>query len=189
MKSNGAPPLAAPRFFSPRACAGWSLVELVVVLAVLSVLIFFVVRSFQPKEALGLQQAEQLRNELRHVQMLAITWSESLRVATVAATAGPNCPAPAAPARYEVRCVSGSATPPCNGANPVVDPATGKAYAINLECGFDLAGPGFSLDLDALGRPKNGANFTVANTTFTITGQTVARTVVVTPLTGFVTAQ
>lgn len=188
MKRNGAPPLAAPRFFSPRRYAGWSLIELVVVLVVISVLVFFAVRSYQPKDALALQQAERLRNDLRHVQMLAITWSESLRVTTVAEIPGANCP-PAVAGRYEVRCVSGSATPPCNGANPVVDPATGRPYSISLECGFNISGPGFSLDLDTLGRPKNGANLIGANATFTITGGSVARTVVVVPVTGFVTAQ
>ena len=174
MKSNGAPPLAAPRFFLPRAGAGWTLVELVVVLAVLSVLIFFVVRSFQPKEAIALQQAERLRNDIRNVQMLAISWSQALRVTTAANS-------------YSVSCVAAGAAP-CN-VSPVLNPATGQSYLVNLEAGMTLAGPGFSLDLDALGRPKNGAAFTAANATFTITGGTVARSVVVTPLTGFVTAQ
>ena len=58
---------------------------------------------------------------------------------------------------------------------------------MTLEPGLTLAGPGFNLDLDALGRPKNGANFIAANATFTITGGSAARTVVVAPVTGFVT--
>jgi hypothetical protein len=71
----------------------------------------------------------------------------------------------------------------------VIDPATGRAYLVNLEPGLDLAGPGFTLDLDALGRPKNGAAFTAASATFTISAASVARTVVVAPITGFVTVQ
>jgi MSHA pilin protein MshC len=171
VKRDGAPPLAAPRFFS----AGWTLLELVVVMMVAGLLAFFALRVFQPKEALALEQAERLRNDLRHMQMLAITWGQALRL-TAAATS------------YSVSCVTAGATAPCN-ASPVVDPATGKAYTVNLESGLSLTGPGFTLDLDALGRPKNGAALLTANATFTIGGASATRTVVVAPLTGFATAQ
>lgn len=173
MKRDGAQSLAAPRFFCPRRLAGWTLFELVTVLAVLSVLVYFVVRSYQPKEALAVQQAERLRNDIRNIQMLAVSWTQALRITTTANN-------------YSVSCVIGGASP-CNVA-PVVNPATGQPYLVNLEPDFTLAGPGFSLDLDTLGRPKNGANFTVANATFTITGASAARSVVVAPITGFVTA-
>jgi len=77
---------------------------------------------------------------------------------------------------------------PC-AVSPVVNPATGQSYLVNLEPGLTLTGPGFTLDLDALGRPKNAAAFISANATFTISGSSTARTVVVAPITGFVTAQ
>jgi prepilin-type N-terminal cleavage/methylation domain-containing protein len=157
-----------------RARGGWTLIELVVVLVVSSIVVYFVVRSFQPKEALAMQQAERLRNDLRHAQMLAITWGQALRIDTAATS-------------YSVSCVTLSVNPPCNAA-PVIDPATGRPYVVNLESGLDLVGPGFTFDLDALGRPKNGAGF-AAIATFTISGASVARTVVVAPLTGFVTVQ
>jgi prepilin-type N-terminal cleavage/methylation domain-containing protein len=182
---RGAASASAP-FFLPRPYGGWTLIELVIVLVVLSIITYFVVRSFQPKEGLALQQAERLRNDLRHIQMLAITWNEALRVTTTAATPGP-C-SPATQARYEVSCVTGSATPPCN-VNPVIDPATGDPYVVRLECGLDVVGPGFTLDLDTLGRPKNGAALTIANANFQITGASVARIVAVAPLTGFATVQ
>ncbi len=174
MKREGARPLAAPLFFPPRRGAGWSLLELVVVMAVLSIVIFFVVRSYQPQEAIALQQAERLRDDIRNIQMLAVSWTQALRITTTANS-------------YSVSCVIAGASP-CNVA-PVVNPATGQAYSVALESGFTLAGPGFNLDLDTLGRPKNGASFAVANATFTITGASVARSVVVAPITGFVTAQ
>jgi prepilin-type N-terminal cleavage/methylation domain-containing protein len=175
VKRNGAQPLAAPRFFCQRRSSGWTLIELVIVLAVLAIITYFVVRAFQPKDALALQQAERLRNDLRQMQMLAITWGQALRL-NAAAT------------NYSVSCVTASASPPCNAA-PVINPANGRPFLVALEPGLDLAGPGFALDLDALGRPKNGAAFIPANATFTITGAAAPRTVVVTPLTGFVTAQ
>jgi type II secretory pathway pseudopilin PulG len=174
VKADGAPPLAAPLFFAPRRLAGWSFLELVIVLGVLAILTFFAVRSFYSQEAIALQQAERLRNDLRHVQMLAITWNQPLRVT---ATAG----------NYSISCVTAGASP-CN-AVPVLNPATGQPYAVSLEPGIALAGPGFNLDLDALGRPKNGANLIAANATYNISGGTTARSVVVAPVTGFVTAQ
>jgi type II secretory pathway pseudopilin PulG len=175
MDRSGARPLAAPRFFLPRS-GGWTLVELVLVLVVSSVIVYFAMRNFQPRDAIALQQAERLRDDLRHAQMLAITWNQSLRITTAAGS-------------YSVSCVSGSVTPPCNGASPVIDPASGRAYSVNLETDLSLAGPGYTLDLDTLGRPKNGAAFISANATYTITGGNVARTVTVRPLTGFASAQ
>jgi type II secretory pathway pseudopilin PulG len=174
VKADGAPPLAAPFFFAPRRFAGWSFLELTIVLAVLAILSYFAVRSFYSQEAIALQQAERLRNDLRHVQMLAMAWNEPLRVTTAAGN-------------YSVSCVTAGASP-CNVA-PVLNPATGQPYAVNLEPGITLAGPGFNLDLDALGRPKNGANLIAANATYTISGGTTARSVVVAPITGFATAQ
>jgi MSHA pilin protein MshC len=174
VKRDGALPLAAPRFFWPRRLAGWTLFELVIVLAVLSILVYFVVRSYQPKEALAAQQAERLRDDIRNIQMLAVSWTQALRITTAATN-------------YSVSCVTAGASP-CN-VSPVVNPATGQPYVVTLEPDLTLAGPGFSLDLDTLGRPKNGANFIVANATFTISGGSAARSVLVAPITGFVTAQ
>ena len=188
-KIDGAP-LPAPRFFSRRA-AGWTLFELTIVLVVAAGMVFVAVRTFRPAEALALEQAERLRNDLRHAQMLAMTWGQSLRVSTVAAVPGATCPVlPAVPARYEVRCTSGSAVAPCNGANPVIDPATGQAFSVNVECHLDIVGPGFTLDIDSLGRPRNGAALTTANAVFTISGGAgITRTVSVAPITGFGVAQ
>lgn len=144
------------------------------VLVVAAVLVFVAVRTFQPRDAIALEQTERLRNDLRHAQMLAMTWGQSLRVTPAANS-------------YSIRCVSAGATPPCN-ATPVIDPATGSAYTVNLESGLTLAGPAF-LDLDTLGRPRDGGGLLAANAVFTITGGNVAHTVTVAPLTGFAVAQ
>lgn len=166
--------MRAPRFFS-----GFTLFELVIVLVILSILVYVVVRSLRPGEAMALQQAERLREDLRHMQVLAMTWNQPLRMNVVA---GP-------PASYFVSCVSGAATPPCNGAAAVADPGRAGPFQVQLPSELGLSGPGFTLDVDTLGRPKNGAALIVANATFTITGGGPARTAVVTPLTGFVSAQ
>lgn len=144
------------------------------VLIILGIVAYFVASSFQPRESIALQQAERLRDDLRHAQMLAITWNQALRVSTTAAG-------------YSVSCVAAGAAP-CN-ASPVIDPATRKPFSVSLESGLTLAGPGFTLDLDALGRPKSGASLITAVATYTIGGALVARTVTVAPLTGFTRAQ
>ena len=150
------------------------MLELVIVIAIGSVLAYVAVRAFNPQEAIALEQAERLRNDLRQAQMLALTWGQPLRV-NVAATS------------YSFSCVTAGAAP-CDQ-SPVIDPATRSAYAVNLESGLTLAGPGFTLDLDALGRPMDGAALRTTNATFTIGGGGGSRSVVVAPLTGFATVQ
>ena len=174
---SGAPTRAPRLFLSP--AAGWTLVELVIVLVILGILTFVVVRSLQPAQAQALQQAERLRDDLRRMQTLAMSWNQSLRLTIVA---GP-------PASYFVSCVSATATPPCNGAAAVSDPGRAGPFQVQLPSELGLSGPGFTLDVDTLGRPKNGAALIAGNATFTITGGGPARTAVVTPLTGFVSAQ
>jgi prepilin-type N-terminal cleavage/methylation domain-containing protein len=184
VKNNGAPPLAAPRFFSPVACRGWSLLELSVVLIVIGILLYFAVRSFQPKDALALQQAERLRNDVRRVQMLALTWNRPLRLV-------------AGGGSYQVCCLDSAMTAcltapqpaPCSPPDPITDPGNGRPFLVTLESGLALAGPGAPLNFDGFGRPKDGATLIPGTVTFTISGGSVDRTVVVAPITGFVTAQ
>lgn len=174
--TDGAP-IRVPRFFSnQRRCDGWTLIELVIVLVVAALLVYFAVRSFQPKAAIALEQAERLRDDVRHTQMLAITWNQALRINVLAGS-------------YSVQCVVAGVAP-CN-VNPVIDPATGSPYQVNLQQGLALAGPGFTMRLDMLGRPRNNATaaLILAPATYRITGGGPERTVVVTQLTGFVTAQ
>jgi hypothetical protein len=52
--------------------------------------------------------------------MLAITWNQPLRVTTAAGS-------------YSISCVTAGAAP-CD-VSPVVNPATGQAYLVNLEPG------------------------------------------------------
>jgi type II secretory pathway pseudopilin PulG len=187
MPIKGAPPSRAPRFFLPVAEVGWTLVELVVVLGVAAIIAFFAVRTWQPKEALALEQAERLRNDLRHIQMLALTWNRPLRL-----IAGANS--------YQVCCLDAAmaacltALPlpppaPCATPDPVFDPGRGSPFKVDLEPGLSLAGPAFALNFDTLGRPSDGAAPLVGNTDFTINGASVARTVVVAPITGFAVVQ
>ena len=54
-------PIRAPRFFSPAACAGFNLIELIAVITVLAIVGYFTVRTFQPK-AVRLDQSSVLRS-------------------------------------------------------------------------------------------------------------------------------
>ena len=176
----------APRFFSSAASDGWTLVELVVVLLVLAILAYFVARSLRPGEALALQQVERLRDDLRQAQMLAMNLGRSKQL-KLGAPAGPA--ACAGSSYYVIDCTVVAADP-CTGApdNAIADPRLqGGFFCVTVEPGLAVAGA--NLYFDPLGRPKNGAALIAANATFTITGGGVARTAVVTPLTGFVTAQ
>lgn len=156
-KINGA--LSAPRFFS----AGWTLFELTIVLVVAAGMVFFAVRTFRPAEALALEQAERLRNDLRQAQMHAITWGKTLRVTIPSATS------------YSIGCATAGA-PPCD-----------TATVVALEQGLSVAGP--TLDFDTLGRPVSAGSLITANAVYTISGGGASRTVSIAPVTGFGIAQ
>jgi hypothetical protein len=144
------------------------------IIAIAAVLAAVAVIRFRPLDVQSYQQADGLRNDLRHMQMLALTWGQPLRLTTAALS-------------YSVACVSAGAVP-CN-ASPVIDPASAKPFSVTMQSGLTLAGPGFSLDYDALGRPKNGASLTTTNSAFTISGGANAPSVVVSPTTGFALVQ
>jgi type II secretory pathway pseudopilin PulG len=172
-------PTPAPRFF----CAGWTFVELVIVLAVAAVLAVVAVRSLRPAEALALQQAERLRDDLRHAQILAMTLGAPLQLKLGAPAACPGA------SYYVIRCTV-AGTDPCTGApdTPIADPRlAGGLFCVTLESPLALAGA--NLYFDPLGRPKSGTALIAANHVFQLTGGSVLRTAIVTPLTGFTTAQ
>lgn len=152
-------------------------------LGILAILVFAVVRSLRPAEALALQQAERLRDDLRYVQMTAMNLGRSLQLKL-------GAPAGCAGAAYYVIHCTVAAPDPCSGApdTPIADPRQpGGLFCVTLQSGLALAGA--NLHFDPLGRPRSGAALIAANATFTITGGDVARSAVVTPLTGFVAAQ
>ena len=70
-------PIRVPRFFSRRRSdGGWSFVELVMIIGIAAVLAAVTVMRFRPLDEQAYQQADGLRNDLRHMQMLAITWGQ-----------------------------------------------------------------------------------------------------------------
>ena len=158
---------------------GFSLIELVMIIVVMGILGIVVLTRYRPTELSVSIEADRLMRDIRHMQMLAITWGQALRITPAGAT-------------YSVSCASGSIVAPCNGAAAVTDPAIGTTFTRTLGTGVTITA-GASFDIDALGRPGTwaaGPTFTLANgipaATFTLTGGGETSTVSVTRLTGFV---
>lgn len=125
----------------PRCAGGFTLIELVVVIAILGLLSAYAVLKLpSPAQATLPSQARQLASDLRHAQALAITWDQSLVVS-------------ASGSRYSIACRTAAATAPCD-ATPVVDPATGSAFSTSLQKDVSFGSPTTaSLSFDSLGRP------------------------------------
>ena len=147
---------------------GFTLIELVIVIVMLSVLAVFAIgRSISSAEATVSSQADMMAREIRHTQMLATTWEKRLRLSI---TAGAN-------GVYGVSCVTAGAAP-CNS-SPVIDPVTGNAMQITLQYNVALAGPA-TLDFNSIGTPSAAA-------TYTLTANGGVKTIAVQALSGFVT--
>jgi prepilin-type N-terminal cleavage/methylation domain-containing protein len=153
-----------------RRAAGFTLVELVVVIVLAAVLVAITATRWSATDATAPYQAQLLARNIRHAQTLAMSWGQALRIASPASG-------------YTVRCVTVTATPPCVN-NPVIDPATGLALGVNLSNGVSLNS--VTLDLDTLGRPVSGAALLSVNTGFTLTAGSETWSVTVRPITGFV---
>ncbi len=154
---------------------GFTLVEMVVVMMILAILAAEAGIRWNTRDTTAPYQAELLERNLRHAQMLAMTWDASLQVAV----AGNG---------YSVACaaaVPAPPSPPCNNVGVVTDPATGKPFSETLQNGVTLTGGG--IGFDRMGRPVNGVGtlFTVAQNLVVTAGPTTY-TARVQPVTGFV---
>lgn len=147
---------------------GFTVVELLVVMATLSIIsVYVVMKNDSVTDATLSSQAYKLASDIRHAQMLATTWGKRLRLTIV----------PGANGSYSVSCVTAGATAPCN-ASPVVDPATGQPFSVSLQKGAVLGGPA-TLDFSSLGQPGGAASYTLSGSS--------TSTVSVAALTGHVT--
>ena len=150
---------------------GFTLIELVMVMVILAVVAAVAASRWNATDATAPYQADLLARNIRHMQILAMSWGQSLRLSVASPT-------------YSVSCTSGSAVAPCNGASAVIDPATGKAFSETLSNGVTLAG--VATDIDSLGRPVSGGLLTV-NRVYILTAGPQTWSVTVAPITGFTT--
>lgn len=165
-----------------RDCSGFTLIETVVVLILVSVLSAYSVMQWPSDDKLKLPaQAELLASHIRHTQSLAMLWGIPLRLVIASGS-------------YSVSCVAAAPVPPCNNTpvnnSPINDPVTGKTFNVILEPGITLSGTATTV-FDALGRPLNGVNLETNDpaSTLTLTANAVSTwDVTVLPLTGFVAA-
>jgi hypothetical protein len=155
------------------------MLELVIFMMITAVISVTAVLAYRPNDVNARYQAEQLRSDMRHMQMLASTWGLTLRLS---ATGG----------SYSVQCASVTVAPcPASTATPVTDPATGAQFLVSLQTGLTLAGPtesavAITLDFDALGRPRNAAGLIVNDAVMTMTASGgPVYTVAIKPVTGF----
>ncbi len=161
---------------------GLTLFEFVIAMVIVGVIAISAIPYLSATRANVAYQAEQLRNDVRHMQFLALTWGVPLELVTGSSPSS----------SYTVQCpkaVSGTA---CASAGTVTNPATGQAFSVTLESGIQLTSvPGTAMDMDALGRPSTGCSGTCALTnaenTYTVSDGTKSWTLTVTRLTGLLT--
>ncbi|MEK6747801.1 MAG: type II secretion system protein [Pseudomonadota bacterium] len=149
---------------------GFTLLELVMVIVIISALsVVVTVRFGSTGEQTVSFQADQLVNQIRHMQGLAMTWGVPLRM-NVTATG------------YNVQCVIATTTAPCN-AIPVRDPAANQAFNVTLQDNVSLSGT--NLEIDSLGRPRDAATHAVLGTSqvISLTIGTVTWNLTISPIT------
>ncbi len=153
-----------------KSCVGFTLVELIIVIVVLGIVSTYVVmRNFSVADATLPSQAQKMASDIRHAQTLATTWGKSLQLNTTAGTNGV----------YSVSCVIATAgVSPC-GVSPVINPATGNSFSVELQKGVALAGTA-TLSFNSLGQPN-------ASASYTLTSGGGTKTISVAALTGHVT--
>jgi len=144
--------------------AGFTLVELVIVVVLLAVLsVYVAIRGVSPAEATLPSQAEQLARDIRHLQVLAATKGQHLRVNTTASG-------------YSVTCIEAEGPIACDAS---------ASLSVTLKDAV-LAGPSPPLDFDSLGRPLENGSVRTTPSTYTLSAGTASMAVRVSPISGFV---
>ena len=168
-----------PALRAPDSAAGFTLIELVMVLAVVAIISAIAVSRMSSDPLVISTQAEQLANDIRYVQSLAMTQ---------AATAAPQ-------ARYRINFVSTSTyTITRADGTPMPHPLTGSTAATALGSGVTMTLPPVGLGNSLIGFDGRGIPYTDAavsaalgaTATITLTKDAVTRSVTVAPETGLV---
>jgi MSHA pilin protein MshC len=154
---------------------GFTLIELVITIIVVGILSAVVVPSMiAVTQHDATTAADELRRNISHVQLIAISQSQRLRLSVNAA--GTN---------YTVLSCNNTA---CTSTTAVTDPATGAVFSVDLTNGVTFTfGANSTLDFDSLGRPQSNGSLiaTIPARTYTISGSGHSVSVSVMPITGF----
>jgi len=154
---------------------GFTLIELVIMIVLIGILSAVGVLNFNATGQHSVTvQADQLRRDLSHLQLLTISGRGRLRL-TVTANSYSICAA---------------ATVTCNAARAIVDKSTGESFSTTLTDGATFISGSGNYYFDSLGRPvTNATSSTLLTTTSRFQLNGVSRnnpvTVSVLPITGF----
>lgn len=143
-------------------CRGFTLIELVIVLVILSILAAFALPRMATTDTTVAAQAYRLARDLRHAQAMAMNQGRTLSVDIQA------------PASYRVT----------DSGTTVTDPATMESFQITLDNSVTIAGT--DTDFDSLGRPASVGTLLSAARIFTLSGTSRNATVTLNAVTGFV---
>ena len=132
---------------------GYSLIELVVTITIAAILAAVAIPYFNQSDVDASWFSEQAKAAVRYAQRQAVAQRRTIYV-NVDATAGISL------------CYN--APPGC--ASPVLDLATGAAYAVGVPAGVTLGATNFSFN--GLGQPSAGTSFTAGSGTVTVTAET-----------------
>jgi Tfp pilus assembly protein PilE len=169
-----------------RASLGFTILELVAFILIVSILSagMAVAYSEVNKRSAG-DQADQLRRDIAHLQLLATTWRVVLRLST---NSGGTA--------YTVTCITATTGTGCAAVDDTAtDPATNAAFTVTLTDNVTISPVSATLDFDSLGRPVSSGSLvstnpvcvdgtTTCTSTYTLTGSSTSATVTVRPITG-----
>jgi len=157
---------------------GFTLMEMVITMVLIGILSAVALTNLRAQAQHSVTvQADQLRRDLSHIQLLAISRASRLRLTVN--TAGTN---------YTVTtCPTGSVCTNSSSFIGLIDPATGVNFSVALTDGATLSPANSILDFDSLGRPQSAGSLiaTIPAVTYTLSGSGRSVLVKVLPITGF----
>jgi len=141
---------------------GFTLIELVIVLVILSVMASVAMPRMATTDTTVVAQADRLARDLRHVQAMAMNQGRTLSFDIQTLTS------------YRVT----------NGVTTITDSATMQPFQVTLDNSVTIAG--IDTDFDSLGRPVSAGILTTVPRIFTLSGTSRTATVTLSAVTGFV---
>lgn len=167
-----------------KALRGFTLVELIVVMIVISILAAVSIASITSKSAYSVNtQADQMRRDLNHLQFLASSWGVALQMNMTGSSGSYT--------GYTVTCPVAVTGTKCTSAGlQPTDPATGQAFGVTFTDGVTITSTSPStcstIAFDSLGRPTSGTSYLTTNPvcTYTLSGNGRSISVYVRPLGG-----
>ena len=152
---------------------GFTLIELVIVIVIISILTVTVMMSFRSNTQHNVNlRADEFRRAVSHTQLLAISQGKRLRMNIT--TGG-----------YTVVECTNTACSTVSGT--ITDPATGEPFEADLTKD-NITATAATIDFDSLGRPQSAGAPLTSKTEVTLTGGGHSVKVEILPVTGFAKA-